>query len=92
MTFAWRRRLTKICHLVFEIPPGCRSFWPHYKHEPLIIGLTLRFAAVDPWQARYHAGILEVERELRRVWSSPPGIEWPILREFCRTPKRKEGL
>lgn len=67
MTFAWRRRLTKTCDLVFEIPPGCCPFWPDCEHEPLIVGLTLRFSAVRAWQARFHAGILELERELWRV-------------------------
>jgi len=92
MTFAWRQKLSKLCDLLFEIPPGARPFWPISEHEPLTIGLTLHFSAVRPWQAKLSAGILELEGQLRSMWSRPCGDEWPLLREFCNTPQRMEGL
>lgn len=92
MTFSWRRRLSKICDLVFEIPPGSRSFWPHTEHEPLVIGLTLRFSSVSPWQARFDPCILDLEGQLRRVWADPVGSERALLQQFCDTPRRMEGL
>jgi hypothetical protein len=48
MTYAWRKRLMKICDVVFTIPPGSRTFWPSSEHEPLLLGLTLRFSPRSP--------------------------------------------
>jgi len=92
MTFAWRWKLSKICDLLFEIPPGTRPFWPATEHEPLIIGLTLCFSSVRPWQAKFSPGILELERQLQTMWTRPYGDEWPLLREFCLTPQRMERV
>jgi len=88
MTHIWRKRLKRLCDLVFELPPGTRDVWPALEHEPLIIGLTLRFLLSSPWQTRRSDGILEVERQLRQVWETQGGDEGHILCEFCLTPSR----
>jgi hypothetical protein len=92
MTFSWRKRLNKISDLVFEIPPGARDFWPHSEHEPLLIGLTLRFPARSPWQVKRAGGILELERLLREVWKDAERDERIILRQFCLSPQRLDRL
>jgi hypothetical protein len=48
MTFIWWKRLTKLCDLIFLIPPGARHFWPESEHEPLFFGLTLHFSLHSP--------------------------------------------
>ncbi len=92
MTFAWRKKLKKICDLVFELPPGARPCWPASQHEPLIIGLTLRFSLCSPWQVKRAGGILELERSLREVWKTKDSNERVVLRKFCNNPRRLEGL
>lgn len=44
-----RRNLYKFADVAFEIPPGDRPFRPHDMHEPLVLGLTLRFIHCSPW-------------------------------------------
>jgi hypothetical protein len=92
MTHCWQKQLSKICDLVFSIPPGARPFWPAVGHEPLIIGLTLRFSVSSPWQTKFTTGVLEVERALSQVWSALDEPERHILFEFCVTPERLDGL
>jgi hypothetical protein len=92
MTFTWRKKLSKIFDLVFEIPPGSRTFWPSSEHYPLVVGLTLGFASVRPWQVKFSTGILKLERHLRGVWSCSHGDEWPLLHKFCNTPQRLKCL
>ena len=53
MTSIWRKRLHKLCDLVFEVPAGKRPFWPASEHEPLIVGLMLRFSLCSPWQIKH---------------------------------------
>jgi hypothetical protein len=88
MTYTWRKRLLKICDLVFSIPPGARPFWPLSEHEPLIVGLTLRFSSSSPWQTKFTAGVLDVERQLSKVWSIADEHERALLCEFCHTPEQ----
>jgi hypothetical protein len=92
MTFAWRKKLKKICDLVFELPPGARLCWPVSEHEPLIIGLTLRFSSCSPWQVKRAGGILELEGILRELWKTKDYNERSVLREFCESPRRLEGM
>lgn len=92
MTYLWRKRLGKICDAIFEIPPGARPFWPSSEHEPLLVGLTLRFSRNRPWQARTHPGFLELVRQLCTMWTGPEGSERHILRQLCNTPRRMDGV
>jgi len=92
MTFAWRKRLRKICDLVFELPPGARPDWPASEHEPLVVGLTLRFSASSPWQVKGATDVLALERTLREVWRDPDRDERIVLHEFCLSPERMDGL
>jgi hypothetical protein len=71
-----------LADVVVETPPGT-SFWPSTMHEPLILGLTLHFAAVSLWIVRGHPRVLELVRSLREVWPSVPGSERDIQ---VRTP------
>ena len=92
MTFAWRKRLRKICDLVFELPPGARPDWPASEHEPLVVGLTLHFSASSPWQVKRATDVLALERTLREVWRDPDRNERSVLHEFCLSPQRLDGV
>jgi hypothetical protein len=61
-TSQWRRLLHKTADVIFELPAGSRPAWPLLMHEPLVIGLTLRFAACPPFQLRHHPSVLELGR------------------------------
>jgi hypothetical protein len=83
--------LYKIADVVIDIPPGT-WFWPSNMHEPLILGLVLRFSSVFPWLSRGQPRILELVRALRAVWTSVPGSERAILCELCTFPESLEAL
>jgi len=72
--------------------PDWFNVGPAVGHEPLIIGLTLRFSVSSPWQTKFTTGVLEVERALSQVWSALDEPERHILFEFCVTPERLDGL
>lgn len=92
MTYSWRKRLAKICDIVFTIPPGARPMWPTCEHEPLIMGLTLCFSVSSPWQTKFTTGVLELERSLSQVWSSSDEPERDLLCKFCDSPRRLGSL
>jgi hypothetical protein len=92
MTYLWQKQLHKICDIVFSIPPGSRPFWPLHEHEPLLVGLTLRFSVFSPWQTKFTTGVLDLERALSTVWASLGEHERDLLREFRLTPGRMDGM
>jgi len=92
MTHLWRKKLFKLADLVFEIPAGSRPFWPKNMHEPLLVGLILRFIIHPPWQLRRHPRVLEVGRQLRSVWQGEEGLEGSILRQLCELPRVLESM
>ncbi len=91
-TTTWRKKLFKVSDLVFEVPPGRRTFWPAHEHEPLIIGLTLRFSSSPPWQLRQSQPVLDLARELQGLWTHEEGAERSVLRELLRLPGWLEAM
>jgi hypothetical protein len=91
-TYTWRKKVHKVCDLVFEAPTGARSFWPAKVHEPLIIRLTRRFASVSPWQLRQSNSILALGRELQGMWTVEDGAEPPVLCQLSRLLEWLEAL
>jgi hypothetical protein len=91
-THLWRKKLYKTSDIVFEVSPGARSFWPLQEHEPLLIGLTLCFAACPPWQLRQSPSILALGRELQEVWQAEGGDERSLLRKLSELPGPLESL
>jgi hypothetical protein len=92
MTYAWRKRLMKICDVVFTIPPGSRTFWPSSEHEPLLLGLTLRFSPRSPWQVKRCPQFLAMAGELQGMWACPEGVERDLLRQLCLDPEWVDGV
>ncbi len=87
-----RKKLHKVSDLVFEVPPGRRPFWPALEHEPLIIGLTLRFMSSSPWQLRQCPAVLDLARQLQGVWEAEDGSEGPVLLKLLHLPEWLETL
>jgi len=84
--------LFKVSDFVFEVPPGVRPFWPSTEHEPLLIGLTLRFVARAPWQLRQSPTILALGGALQGVWEEEGGDERVVLRQLSRLPDTLDAL
>jgi hypothetical protein len=91
-THTWRKKLFKVSDLVFEVPPGARSFWPSFTHEPLVIGLTLCFSSAHPWQLRQSNPILELGWELQSMWKMEEGSERSLLCQLSCLPLTLESL
>ena len=91
-THLWRKKLFKVADIVMEIPAGARPFWPATMHEPLLLGLTLRFASVPPWQLRLSPSLLGLGQQVRQVWVDASGDERPLLQQLCHLPTSMEGL
>jgi hypothetical protein len=78
----WRRHLFRACDIIFDMAPG-QSFWPGAMHEPLLIGLVFPFIRHPPWQLRGTPRMLQVVRDVRRMWKVDRMDAGPFLREFC---------
>jgi hypothetical protein len=84
MTHQWRKKLYKVADLVVELPAGPQPLWPSDMHEPLLLGLTLPLLPFPPWQLRQTPRVLELGREVRRLWHLPGQDGGHILRELCQ--------
>ncbi len=92
MTYHWCKRLYRLADLVFEVPPGELDCWPSFEHEPLIVGLILRFSIHSPWQVKESTLLLGVDRQLREMWACKNRFEWTLLRQLCQLPRLLDGL
>lgn len=92
MTHRWRKRLHKLADIVFEVPPRCPEFWPTHEHEPLVVGLILRFSNCSPWQVKQSPLLLGVARQLQEMWEGEDRHQWPLLRQLCKLPGLLEGM
>jgi len=88
----WRKRLFKIADIVLELPPGALLVWPGDMHEPLLLGLILRFSSCPPWQLRQTPPILALGREVQALWHNKVGDGRRLLRKLCHLPTSLEGL
>jgi hypothetical protein len=91
-THTWRKSLYKVCDLVFEIPSGCRGFWPPSEHEPLIVGLTLHFMSRSSWQLRQCPALLDLAGKLQSVWTSLEGAERSLMHQLSCLPGDLESM
>jgi len=91
-TSRWRKLLYKLADVVLDFPAGSLPCWPLSMHEPLILGLILRFATVPPWQLRNHHSVLDLVRALQEMWPYMSGNERPLLRQLCQFPTTLEAL
>ena len=82
-TNIWRKQLHKIADLVMEIPPGAVKEWSKDQFEPLTIAIVFPFIKYRPWQLRGCARILELGRELRKMWKKSGRNTGDLLLQFC---------
>jgi len=92
MTAAWRKKLFKLADLVLELPAGANDTWPQPLHEPLILGLTLRFFSHPPWTLRNSPKVLAMGRQVRGMWGVSEGHGGPLLRQLCQLPALLDSM
>jgi hypothetical protein len=92
LTHTWRKKLFKVADLVLELPAGLHPSWPASCHEPLILGLTLRFIHCSPWQLRGTPTILDLGRTVHRLWKAQDSNVRRILCKLCQLPDVLDGL
>ena len=77
----WRKQLFKAADIVLTLP--CSHFaWPKTMYEPLTFAIIYPFVHFRPWQLRGSPKLLELGRQLSRVWREDSGREGPLLREL----------
>jgi hypothetical protein len=91
-TSQWRKLLYKLADAVIEFPAGSLPCWPLTMHEPLILGLTLRFVSTSPWRLRNHQQVLDMVGALREMRPYVSGSERPLLRQLCQLPAALETV
>jgi hypothetical protein len=91
-THHWRKQLFKVADIVLELPPGSRTEWTADMHEPLLLGLTLPLISSPPWSLRNTDRVLELGREVRRLWDVPGPDVGRVLCELCQLPTTLASL
>lgn len=82
MTPAWRKQLSKVADVVFEIPAGSISAWKADSHEPLVVGIVFPFLPFRPWQLRATPKFREMGRQMCKVFKHSESAGRDLLREF----------
>jgi hypothetical protein len=90
-TTRWLRLFYKLCDFTFIVPVSS-THWPEGMHEPLFIGISLPFSRHKPWSLRGTPLLVEMERQLRQVFSEGEGDGRDILCELLRIPGRISSL
>ena len=83
----WIRLFYKMCDVVFHIPVGT-SNWPSAMHESLFVGITFPYLSHRPWTVRGTPLLVELGRQLRRLWATSERDAGDCVRELLRTAKR----
>jgi hypothetical protein len=82
MAPSWRRQLSKVADVVFEIPAGKLTAWDASSHEPLVVGIVFPFLPFRPWQLRGTPKFLAMGRKLCKVWKESETDGRDFLRKF----------
>jgi hypothetical protein len=92
----WRRQLSKVADVVFEVPAGMLSAWDAASHEPLVVGIVFPLLPFRPWQLRGTPKFLAMGRKLCKVWKESETDGRDLLRKlwfFSRSlPALQEGV
>jgi hypothetical protein len=87
----WRKQLYKASDLVVTLPPGHHA-WPSTMFEPLTIAFVFPFLRHRPWQLRGSIYLLDLGRQLSRLWRDNKSGEGPILRELWGVSRRLSSM
>ena len=91
MTPRWRRLFNKACDFSFVVPANV-SFWPAAMFEPIWVGIILPFTHHRPWSFKRAPLLVELGRDLRRMWPEREGDARDLLRKLLLLPRKIRGL
>lgn len=87
----WRKQLHKAADLVLDIPLG-HNTWGEDMFEPLTIAFCFPYLDHRPWELRRAPVLLDLGRDLRRVWDEDGNAEGPLLRKLWELPGKLQRL
>ncbi len=87
----WHCLFSKVCDFTFVASPGL-PFWPTNMYEPLWVGIILPFAHCRPWSLKRAPLLVEMERDVRRVFETGEGDAGNILWKLLHLPKQLAPL
>jgi hypothetical protein len=73
-------------------PPRPVPPWTLDMHEPLILAFVLPFVSFFPWELRSTIPVLDLGRQVQRLWKDTQGDVGPLLWELCNLPVVMEGM
>ena len=82
-TSQWRKQLSRVSDVMFELPFLSGLWDEQIQHEPLTIAFVFPFLSFKPWQIKRAPAILGVARLLRSVWEENIQSLGPLLCQFC---------
>jgi hypothetical protein len=91
-THLWRKKLFKTADIVLELPPRPVPPWTLDMHEPLILAFVLPFVSFFPWELSSTIPVLDLGRQVQRLWKDTQGDVGPLLWELCNLPVVMEGM
>jgi hypothetical protein len=96
MAPSWRKQLSRVADVMFEIPAGSIEAWEADSHEPLVVGIVFPFLPFRPWQLRATPKFRTMGRQLCRVWkqgeSDGRSLLWKFLLFARSLPTLPEGM
>ncbi len=87
----WRCLFNKVRDFLFIASSGL-PFWPTGMFKPLWVGVVLPFANCRPWVLKQAPLLVEMGRDLQRVFETGEGDARNILRKLLQLPKRLATL
>ncbi len=82
----WHHLFNKVCDFLFFPSPGL-PFWPTGMFEPLWVGIVLPFAHCRPWALKQAPLLVEMGRDLWRVFETGEGEARNILQKLLQLPR-----
>jgi hypothetical protein len=88
MTYLWRKRLSKTCDFMVDLPVGPEQ-WNHSQHEPLVLAISLPLSKTSPWRYR---GTTVVEQAEKPVLLGCGRMVTTISGLFCANSCERRGV
>lgn len=91
LTTEWLKQCHKAADCLFELPVGF-SVWPDTMYEPLKIAICFPFLSRPPWRVQNTPKMLEVGRQMRKVFHEGGLDAGNILRQLLLEHKRFHSM
>lgn len=82
MTMMWRKQLSKVVDVLFNVPVGT-NIWPSHMHEPVLVGIVFPLPDRQPWTLRRTKLMADAQSELSGLWAPDCAGKGSYLRQLC---------